>query len=450
MNRSAFPKDMDTAAPPAVFGRPRASSNPVFSTSTIHGTHYIDRTSGKRVYIDLNLKTFSKPKGEEWYLHMYANANADKIVWQGTYEDIYPSSDDISSVEGYALICSYSFMDEAKSTISVPGSPPVFKRPNPRDFPLKIAPDSGYHFSDEHADRAPQQQYEPAFQAIAMMNPDIRFNEVDVVINRTTMLTLMKCVKNASFQAFHLDLDLEKNTLFIGRKVRNAKVRSATNTYGRNFESALTESEIDGATTHHRFIRYKLGSLTIVVRHEADAYDPTIESPQDSDAPPSTLPTFVPNEHDVETIQHGGPQKTTVLVQGKAVPQYQILELKSNASSRPIDQMWFGRTPTCCLGGKHNAHFDGTYRQKDLRIKEVTQAGSKSDSFKGFEKWEKGNQEALQKVVTLLQLLRKTVGEDTKHRSAVLVAMGSDDIKVYETKERIGALPKEIVERFWD
>ncbi|KAI4709330.1 hypothetical protein J4E89_006079 [Alternaria sp. Ai002NY15] len=450
MDQCAFLTDMDTAARPAAFGRPRASSNPVFSTSTIHGTHYIDRTSGKRVYIDLNLKTFSKPKGDGWYSHMYANVNADKIVWQGTYEDIYPSSEGVSSTEGYALLCSYSFMDEVMSTISVPGSPPMFKRPNPRDFPLKIAPDSGYHYSDEHAERAPQQQYEPAFQAIATMNPDIRFNDVDVVSNRTTMLNLMKCVKNASFQAFHLDLDFEKNTLFVGRKVRNAKVRSATNTYGRNFESALTESEIDGATTHHRFIKYKLGSLTIVVRHEADAYDPTIESPRDPDAPPSTLPSFVPGERGVNTIQHGGPQKTTVLVQGKVVPQHQILELKSNASSRPIDQMWFGRTPTCCLGGKHNAHFDGTYRQKDIRIKEVTQAGSKSDSFKGFEKWEKGNQEALQKVVTLLQLLRKAVGEDTEHQSAVFVAMSSDDIKVYETKERIGALPKEIVERFWD
>ena len=280
--------------------------------------------------------------------------------------------------------------------------------------------------------------------------PDIRFNDVDVVINRTTMLNLMKCVKNASFQAFHLDLDLEKNTLFIGRKVRNVKVRSAANTYGRNFETALTDTEINGAKSHHRFIKYKLGSLTIVVRHEADAYDPTIESPQDPDAPPSTLPSFVPDERNVKIIEHEGSQKTIVLVQGKVVPQYQILELKSNASSRPVDQMWFGRTPTCCLGGKHNAHFDGTYRQNDIRIKEVTQAGSKSDSFKGFEKWEKGNQEALQKVVTLLQLLRKTVGEDTEHQSAVFVAMGSDDMAVYETKERIGALPREIVERFWD
>jgi hypothetical protein len=28
--------------------------------------------------------------------------------------------------------------------------------------------------------------------------------------------------------------------------------------------------------------------------------------------------------------------------------------------------------------------------------------------------------------------------------------MSGDDMKIYQTKKRIGALPKEIVDRFWD
>ncbi len=197
-------------------------------------------------------------------------------------------------------------------------------------------------------------------------------------------------------------------------------------------------------------LKYKLGPLTVVVRHEADAYDPSIETPQDPDAPPSIHPTFSQGDHNIEAIQHQGPQDTIVIAQGKVVPQHQILELKSNASSRPIDQMWFGRTPTCCLGGKRNASFDGSYKRRDIRVKGITQKGYKSGNYTGFEKWETDNQEVLQKVVTLLQLLRKTVDEKTEHRSAVLVAMSGEDIKVYEMKERIGALPREMVERFWD
>jgi hypothetical protein len=372
------------------------------------------------------------------------------IVWEGTFADIHASPDTVSSADGYSLGSSYSFMDKEKTTISVPGSPPVFKRPRAEDFPLRVAPDTGYHFMDEHAERAPIYQYEPAFQAMALMSPDTRLNDVDIVINRTTILNLIKFLKGTSFQEFHLHLDFEKNTLFIGRQVRNAKVRSTRNSYGRNFEAALTESGINDATTHHRMLKYKFGSLTLVVRHEADAYDPTIVTPRDPDVLPTVHPSFDPGDYNAENIQCDESQGTIVIPQGKVVPQHQILELKSNASSRPLDQMWLGRTPTCCLGGKHNAAFDGTYKRRDIRIKSVTQKGDHKDNYKGFESWEADNQEVLQKLVTLLQLLRKTVEEKTEHRSAVLVAMSGDDMKIYQTKKRIGALPKEIVDHFWD
>ncbi|CAN9313540.1 unnamed protein product [Alternaria alternata] len=378
MNQGAFLTDLELPAQPLYLGRPRSASDPVFSTSLVHGKHYINRNTAKREYGGPNLKTLAKQK----------------------------------------------------------------------EFPLRIAPDTGYHFMDEHAERAPVYQYEPAFQAMAVMSPDTRLNDVDVVINRTTILNLIKFLKGTYFQEFHLHLDFEKNTLFIGRQVRNAKVRSTRNSYGRNFEAALTESEIDGATTHHRMLKYKLGSLTLVVRHEADAYDPAIVTPPDPNALPTVHPSFDLGYYDAKTFECDESQGTIVIPQGKVVPQHQILELKSNASSRPLDQMWLGRTPTCCLGGKHNAAFDGTYKRRDIRIKSVTQKGDHKDNYKGFESWEADNQEVLQKLVTLLQLLRKTVDEKTEQRSAVLVAMSGDDLKLYQTKKRIGALPKEIVDRF--
>ncbi|CAN9163412.1 unnamed protein product [Alternaria alternata] len=361
MNQGAFLTDLELPAQPLYLGRPRSASDPVFSTSLVHGKHYINRNTAKREYGGPNLKTLAKQKEE---------------------------------------------------------------------FPLRIAPDTGYHFMDEHAERAPVYQYEPAFQAMAVMSPDTRLNDVDVVINRTTILNLIKFLKGTSFQEFHLHLDFEKNTLFIGR------------------QAALTESEIDGATTHHRMLKYKLGSLTLVVRHEADAYDPAIVTPPDPDALPTVHPSFDLGYYDAKTFECDESQGTIVIPQGKVVPQHQILELKSNASSRPLDQMWLGRTPTCCLGGKHNAAFDGTYKRRDIRIKSVTQKGDHKDNYKGFESWEADNQEVLQKLVTLLQLLRKTVDEKTEQRSAVLVAMSGDDLKLYQTKKRIGALPKEIVDRF--
>ncbi|CAN9365893.1 unnamed protein product [Alternaria alternata] len=383
MNQGAFLTDLELPAQPLYLGRPRSASDPVFSTSLVHGKHYINRNTAKREYGGPNLKTLAKQKDQgQKNFHFVSRLILAIISWTST-----------RNVLQYI-------------------------------------------------------EYEPAFQAMAVMSPDTRLNDVDVVINRTTILNLIKFLKGTSFQEFHLHLDFEKNTLFIGRQVRNAKVRSTRNSYGRNFEAALTESEIDGATTHHRMLKYKLGSLTLVVRHEADAYDPAIVTPPDPDALPTVHPSFDLGYYDAKTFECDKSQGTIVIPQGKVVPQHQILELKSNASSRPLDQMWLGRTPTCCLGGKHNAAFDGTYKRRDIRIKSVTQKGDHKDNYKGFESWEADNQEVLQKLVTLLQLLRKTVDEKTEQRSAVLVAMSGDDLKLYQTKKRIGALPKEIVDRF--
>ncbi|KAI2478447.1 hypothetical protein Ptr902_10060 [Pyrenophora tritici-repentis] len=223
------------------------------------------------------------------------------------------------------------------------------------------------------------------------MNPNVRFNDIDIVMNRATILTLLKFVKGVSFQAFHLDLDFEGNTLFIGRRVLHVKGHSKPGSYGRNFEAALTENEIEGATSQHRMSQYMLGPLSIVVRHEADAYDPS-GALQDPDAPSDTYPGPIPSD-----------------TKGKLVPQRQVLELKSNDSAQPKDQMWLGRTPTCCLGGKHKAGFDGVYKKTSVKVKSILQKGDG-----GFEEWEIKNQESLQKLVALLQILRQKISEGTE------------------------------------
>jgi hypothetical protein len=64
--------------------------------------------------------------------------------------------------------------------------------------------------------------------------------------------------------------------------------------------------------------------------------------------------------------------------------------------------MWFGRTITCCLGGWHNVALDRSYEQREYRIKGVTEKVDKTEYYKNFENWEAGNQEVLQKLVTLL------------------------------------------------
>jgi hypothetical protein len=99
--------------------------------------------------------------------------------------------------------------------------------------------------------------------------------------------------------------------------------------------------------------------------------------------------------------------------------------------------MWFGRTPICVLG----SHTDGLFKKPELKY--LTQAET--------DEWEEKYQLSLRKLAWLLEELRTVVKEQTSERSALLVCMGKKaPLVMYETKKHVDALPREIVDRFWD
>jgi hypothetical protein len=116
--------------------------------------------------------------------------------------------------------------------------------------------------------------------------------------------------------------------------------------------------------------------------------------------------------------------------------QTTIIELKSNDSARPLEQMWFGHARYCCFG-----------KQK---IGLFTRAEVKFVNHEEFEEWESKQQNLLQKLAWLLQELRTVVKEEMSEGSAVLVSLGEGElIEVFEAKTSVDTLPKEIVEEFW-
>ena len=431
------------------FHRQAQTSPSCFSTSLARCKRYIKRRRGKQDYTGVDASTqtdfdgkegpnklqgdVNPPKPPKDYSWMLENAN-DLIVLRLTPDYVQQSTIPVSSRDGYDTLCSYSWKQTDVPTIYVPGTPATFTKPD--TFPLQLDPDTGLHYIDQHTHRVPKHQYEPVFQALAVVNPDVRFNNVDIVVNRSSLQNLLKFVNDKAFQAFHLDLDIEGSTLFIGRKVYKGRVSSAPGSYGRNFEATFTteDPELEDASGHHRVLRYKLGPLDIVLRLEVDAYRADFED--DPDAPKSCLAEYIPKPELTTTIDHHSPQPTAVIARGTMVSHSKTIELKSNEKSRPLEQMWLGRTPSCCLGAHKNGFYKRTFE------KHVTQ--------KEFEEWEQKQQDGLQKLVWLLQKLREVVTNHTRERSAVLVALGKGEpLQVYETKERIGALPKEIVEHFW-
>jgi hypothetical protein len=378
---------------------------------------------------------------------MFANVNKNELVRCLGPNDIGQTAKLVTYRGGYKVICTYSWKQVEDPTIYVPGTP---ARWTPPDTLRKLNPDEGRHWIDQHAARAAVHQFEPLFQALFVANPELRFDDIDIVINRTTLLNLLKFVSKKSVQAFHFTLDLIGKTLFVGRKVAHAKGSPAEGSCGHNFEKEFTteDPDLEDAEGHHRVLLYSFGGLRIIVRIEADAY---VEI--DSEPAATSDPSASSENGPTESIAHNGPHRTTVIKGGRTISQENIMELKSNQTQVPKDQMWFGCTPYCGLG---------SFPQKDPRNYARGKVEVKQMSVEDFETWEKENQQSLQKLVWLLEELRNVTIENG---AAIAVYLGKDEprpegaaegskkpdssLRVYTAKDKVGALPDEIVEKFW-
>lgn len=235
-----------------------------------------------------------------------------KIYWIAHWE-VKANPHKVTSSDGYEFLCSYSWKNTALPSIYVPGVPRVW---DPPLTPKQLPKDKGNSWCDQHGHRVPKFQFEPVFQALATMNKLIRFDNVDIVVNRNTLQKLFSFASYRRGEQFHADLNMVGKTLFIGRKERSARVHTDGG-FGRSFEEVFTSGYNDFADAdgHHRVIRYKLGSLNMVVRIEADGYlplaDPNIHPPTEYFA--NVFHAIKGNR----TISHKAARHTTAIAGGK-------------------------------------------------------------------------------------------------------------------------------------
>ena len=138
------------------------------------------------------------------------------------------------------------------------------------------------------------------------------------------------------------------------------------------------------------------------------------------------------------TIRPESSDSTIVLLAGKSIPHSKTMELKSNNQSKPLDQIWVGRTSRWSLGTNKDGVFSSTektFTPEDMR--------------KNYEDDSK-RQGALRKLVWLLGELKTTVKNNTSNGSAVLLCLGKgEELVVRPMKTHLPALPDAIVQRFW-
>ncbi|KAJ5004015.1 Phenol hydroxylase [Colletotrichum sp. SAR 10_66] len=214
------------------------------------------------------------PKGSplEW-LYFPTKGLAGTI----TLDEILPSTVPITTTGGFETLCSYNWVDTKDPTIIVPGK---WIQVNPTDIyppdpvlPVRIKRDTGYTFCDLNRAKAPRQPFKGLFTALAVMSPNTKLDDVDVILTRGAFQTLHKFVKSGCSTAFILQMNVINKTLVLTyREEKNKRASSRKSpSWGHAFEEGFTayDDDLKESLAHHRAIKYQFGSLKVAVLHEA-------------------------------------------------------------------------------------------------------------------------------------------------------------------------------------
>jgi hypothetical protein len=364
---------------------------------------------------------------------------------------------------------------------------------------VTLPKDSGSYFIDQNASRAPTYPFEPMFAALDLMKPDFNFGGVDLVTNRNSLRKLLHFASGRAQHSFRIDIKLVQSTLFLTRREKKTRdvIRKAMDVgYGHNFEHAFTKplDGLEDSSGHHRIVRYRIGELNCVVRFEVDAWggdegaeheriEDCASGGEDTAVPPETggsqgggnvltgftklslgegpspkpsVQLLSPGRKGVESKLRNQKhlsvdestqakkqehfQRTHVIRRGHLVPCSALVEIKTRKGmvrlAETLPQLWFGRTPYLL----HATHNDGTF----VEVERIN-AGEM------FEGWEKQHQVELQKMVSLIGLL-KEVAREAKNGACIVVCRKETrplSIEVFESTARQAVLPEEIVKRYW-
>lgn len=319
---------------------------------------------------------------------------------------------------------------------------------------MTVKPDSGRHFIDQNANKIPDYPFEVVFQAAELMNPTVRFDEIDVLTNRNSLRKFFDFCKGRAQDSFRVNLHLVHDTLIIERCVKTTTeflYGSGNSGFGHNFEKAVTRlpQGLGNSSGHHRVLRYDFGGLKCAVRFEVDAsYDPNnlgetkqqIPQARSNGEEIASLTTAFSSIAVNKTGSGSTVVSADMIRRGSGTQQESVAEVKSRTKPKPdwLPQLWLGRTRYLITGH----HKNGTFYEVNVHdLKEQLEAWEKNDV----------NQEALQKMAVLLSRLRDIVRANEAKPCVVLCekAVKPPVLRIHTSTSGKGPLPTSVIEKFW-
>lgn len=306
------------------------------------------------------------------------------------------------------------------------------------------------------------------FQSLSVMNPEARFDQVDIVINRNSLGHLLRFASGTCQKSFRLDLAMVHNTLVVTpRWERITESKRHKLNYGREFEDLFVRRHADmqGSSTHHRAIRYNLGPLSCAVLCETDAalhnFDELRASRSHANwrflsKPGAVAHQLLSNQGQPRTDsemslfrsaspEHCGITRpkhyphSMVIPRGRGTPSIAAAELvmTKGRAARKNMQLWLGRTPYCVRG----SHVGASFTKID-----VTYYGT------SFRAYEIENQDGLQRLVSLIRELKRSATNAVNQGCIVICdkAIKPLVLRVFDhEKTPQPPLPEDLRRQFW-
>ncbi|KIJ45904.1 hypothetical protein M422DRAFT_226958 [Sphaerobolus stellatus SS14] len=361
------------------------------------------------------------------------------------------------SIKGFETVASYSWQDQQKPTIIVPGCPPVWRN---RAMPYVVARDSGTVYTDQNAARLSASPLLPMISAVSHFAPEFHLADVDFVTDRNGLRKLWRwAVNDPKAGTFRIDIDMVGEKTILMQRWDLELTQQGGPGYEKEFEAASTTPGpgCELAVGHHRIISYDLDGLKMLVRYKADACLPTeaTKTPQSTKSTSSdpfadlisgigrlSVSSRLAENKEVKEIKTS--KGTLQIVSGgNFVPQSSLVELKTRSihNAANIDwaetypQLLLSQTPTMfvCI------HERGTFQQIDKKTLHESELES-------YAREAQDGLRLLRKILGTIQDIALDAGDGAK--LSLICRKGVRTMDVCERKEETGLLPKEVLDDF--
>ncbi|EPQ54880.1 hypothetical protein GLOTRDRAFT_77669 [Gloeophyllum trabeum ATCC 11539] len=359
-------------------------------------------------------------------------------------------------IENLQYLASYNWVEAAKPTIIVPGSPPEW---TDRPLPFMVQRDSGTVFVDQNGFRVPRAVLLPLFKSVDMVTeetgrPDFDWSSVDFVTDRNGLRKILRWVNGTADKTFRIDMQLVgKQTILLNRWEATTK-EPARGSFGFGFENATTEPApgCERSTGHHRIVTYAcpsdMNGLKMVVRFEVDAcLPPPREATKLSSA--TTLDDLTATLSGLGLGSRSKAPETTsdasgldIIHAGSAdIAQERIVELTTRSQRNADTFDWVDAYPQLFLSGTPH-HFLGIHVGGKFSTIRKRRLGSPE-----MQRVEERAQPSLKKLRSILQVLHDLVIEHGETGRLSLICV-KGILQVFKRNTTDSLLPDEFLTRF--